>query len=119
MRKLLTALCILGSTAPVTAQERVLSGPEINKLLPQIVARGVDQDTVQTFSAAGSTEYIAGGRPSVGTWWVTATQYCSSWPPASGAACYDLLLDDSATPVRLTWVGQSGTPIHNTISEKE
>ncbi|MEM6371608.1 MAG: hypothetical protein AAF727_02370 [Pseudomonadota bacterium] len=119
MKKLVAALCVLGTTAPLLAEERVLFGPEIDDLLPGIVALGVGEETVQTFSASGSTEYVASGRASVGKWWVTATQYCSSWPPASGSACYDVVLDNNVTPARLSWVGESGRPIHNIIGEKE
>lgn len=111
------ATCLLAFGA--AAEPRVLTGTELNELLPRIVASGVGEDTTQTFSASGQTEYITAGRPSLGRWWVTATQYCSSWPPGSGQACYQVTLDEAADPPRLSWIGQSGTPIENTITYKE
>ena len=119
MKHILVALGLCAFAQSVAAQERLLSGTEINALLPRIVAIGVDEDTSQTFSPGGATEYIADGKPSTGRWWVTARQYCSSWPPGSGRACYDVLLDESTVPSRLIWVGASGTSIVNEIIDKE
>lgn len=119
MKTLCLALILVSAPMTALAQPKTLNGAEISALLPGIVALGVGEDTRQTFSASGQTEYIASGRPSVGKWWVTAAQYCSSWPPASGTACYDVVLDDSMTPARLIWVGESGTETPNTIIPKE
>lgn len=104
------------TTVPTQAAEIKLTGAQINDLLPRIVALG--DDTQQSFSKSGRTEYISGGQPSVGKWWVTATQYCSSWPPASGHACYNVFRDDQDDS-RLIWIGASGTRILNTMEPKE
>jgi hypothetical protein len=44
----------------------------------------------QTFQASGRTLYIHGGHESWGRWRVEADAYCSSWPPSSLWACYDM-----------------------------
>lgn len=98
---------------------RALNGDEITAFLPKIIALGVDEDTLQSFDPSGLTTYVSNGRPSTGKWWATATQYCSSWPPSESRACYTVLLDESVEPARLTWIGQSGKPIHNTIAPKD
>ncbi len=91
-----------------------LSGAEISELLPAITAYG--DDTKQVFYQGGTTDYIASGRPSVGYWRVSETQYCSKWPPFGGWACYDVL-HDTATD-ELHWIGDSGTPTINRIEPR-
>lgn len=102
------------SISATYAQERALNGDEITAILPTIMVTGIG--TVQTFSASGSTTYVSDGWPSQGTWWTTATQYCSTWPPSFGQACYDVLLDDAHDPALLIWVSQSGQRIVNKIN---
>ena len=114
---LIALICTVATT--VFAEERQLSGKEISDLLPTILATGVDEDTRQTFSVSGIPYSSSGSRPSTGKWWVTATQYCSSWPPSDGQACYDVLLDEATTPNTLIWIGDSGRRILNTLAPKE
>lgn len=117
MRATFLPLALLA--APAFGQERQLHGQEISDLLPKVVATGVNEDTQQTFSTSGATQYHADGRQSIGTWWVTATQYCSNWPPFSGRACYDVYLDETAAPMRMIWIGQSGAAIKTTLTFME
>lgn len=98
--------------APVLGVEEKLSGEEIGALLPTI--RAIGEETSQTFGNNGATNYSEKGRESFGQWWVEADQYCSSWPPNSGKACYDVLRDDN----KLIWVGESGQRILNTFEAK-
>lgn len=106
------ALVALGGIA--NAMERQLTGAEISALLPTIKAFG--QDTVQVFSKNGRTKYHTGGFESKGSWWVTASQYCSSWPPSNSRACYDVFLDESKDPKLLIWIGDSGARTVNTFT---
>ena len=99
------------------AEERQLTGTEINSLLPTIVARG--NDTTQRFYKSGLTEYVASGRPSTGKWWVTATQYCSTWPPSASPECYDVFLDDASDPATLVWVDKWGNRTLDRITQRE
>ncbi len=93
--------------APLSAEERKLTGAEIDALLPTIVALG--DVTRQTFSARGATTYMDRGRDSYGSWAARGDQYCSQWPPANGWACYDVFVEGET----LIWVGDSG---HRTIT---
>lgn len=113
MRMLLAAALLIPTAAK--AEPRQLSGVEIKNLLPTITAYG--EDTKQTFYQGGTTDYISGGRPSVGYWRSSETQYCSKWPPFGGWTCYDILLDEEAS--ELFWVGDSGTPTINRIEKRE
>lgn len=97
------------------AEGRKLSGAEIQELLPQITAYG--EGTKQTFYEGGTTDYIDGGRPSVGYWRTSETQYCSKWPPFGGWVCYDVVLNDEAEELR--WIGDSGNPLINRIEKNE
>lgn len=92
-----------------------LSGDEIKALLPTITAYG--EDTKQVFYKGGTTDYISGGRPSVGYWRTSDTQYCSKWPPFGGWACYDVVLDETTNA--LQWIGDSGKPTLNRIETRE
>ena len=101
-----------------TAEDRELSGQEITELLPKIIAYGVGTDTVQTFETSGLTEYSGSGRPTIGTWWATDSQYCSTWPPATTEACYTVLLDEAVLPPRITWISDKGARIYNDIEPR-
>lgn len=79
----------------------------------------LDEDTTQTFSPSGATEYIMDGKPSPGRWWGATWLHFCSWPSGSGSAFWDVLLDDSTAPSRLIRVGGSGTRIVNEVIEKE
>jgi len=92
-----------------------LTGEEIKALLPTITAYG--KDTKQVFYKGGTTDYISNGRPSVGYWRASETQYCSKWPPFGGWTCYDVILDEGAN--ELSWIGDSGTPTIDRIEKRE
>ena len=111
--RLLFALLFLGTSAH--AAERKLSGVEIAKLLPTVIATGTD--TRQTFSKAGATTYTFKGRDSYGTWRVQGEQYCSQWPPTAGWDCYTVLADEDAESI--VWVGHSGDRTVNQITLKK
>lgn len=97
--------------------ERRLSGAEIAALLPMFVAR--TGTTWQRFEADGTTRYHDRGRDTRGLWEVRGNTYCSHWGGSGpGAwACYEVWLD--ATETRLTWVGETGQRIENTIEPRE
>ncbi len=97
------------------ADPQKLSGLEIQELLPTITAYG--ESTTQTFYEGGTTDFIDGGRPSVGYWRTSETQYCSKWPPFGGWTCYDLLLDKDTAEV--IWIGDSGNPLVNRFEKTE
>jgi hypothetical protein len=110
----LFAITLAALPSVATAEAVKLSGAEIKDLLPTVTAYG--EDTKQVFYKGGTTDYISGGRPSVGYWRVSETQYCSKWPPFGGWACYDVLLD--ADENELQWIGESGTPTLNRIEPR-
>ena len=97
------------------AEPQKLSGLEIQELLPTITAYG--ESTTQTFYEGGTTDFIDGGRPSVGYWRTSETQYCSKWPPFGGWTCYDVLLDKDTAEV--IWIGDSGNPLVNRFEKTE
>lgn len=109
LRNISFIAALFPATAFADAQK--LTGPEIQVLLPTITAYG--ESTKQVFYEGGTTDYIDGGRPSVGYWRTSETQYCSKWPPFGGWTCYDVMLDEGANEVR--WIGDSGKPIVNRI----
>lgn len=100
-------------TGAVLAEQRQLTGEEIEALLPTIIATG--RDTRQTFSQNGRTTYHNGGRASFGRWWVEENLYCSNWPPADGKACYQVWRDKE----KIIWIGESGTPTENRVETKQ
>ena len=106
-------LSLLMSSA--AAELKVLTGEEIEELLPQIVAVG-DQ-TRQTFSAAGGTTYTDRGRDSFGTWRVQDAQYCSLWPPSADWSCFQVIYDAEAAI--LIWVGETGHRLQNRVELKD
>ncbi len=110
-----TALLAVLLPTVAFAEAQKLTGPEIQRLLPTVTAYG--ENTKQTFYEGGTTDYIDGGRPSVGYWRTSETQYCSKWPPFGGWTCYDVMLDEEAG--ELIWIGDSGTPLINRIDEIE
>ena len=85
MRVLLIWLCL---TILALAEDwRVLDGPGITAALAARVLQYQDGST-QNFFAGGRTLQEAGAGESWGKWWVEGDQYCSTWPPSDGAACY-------------------------------
>jgi len=114
MLRMIVLLTAFTPTASFAEAEK-LSGPEIQELLPTIIAYG--ESTKQTFYEGGTTDYIDGGRPSVGYWRTSETQYCSKWPPFGGWTCYDVTLDEKAN--ELVWIGDSGTPLVNRIEKND
>lgn len=112
---LLVAMLLL--TASAMAAEKALSGAEIARLLPMIVAVG--DNSRQTFTASGATTYIDGGRQSAGRWRVQDNLYCSQWPPSGSWACYQVLVDGEKgkSAERLIWVGNSGKRTINRIDD--
>lgn len=112
MRLLILALIAVPTFA--NAESVKLTGEEIKALLPTITAYG--DDTKQVFHKGGTTDYISGGRPSVGYWRSSETQYCSKWPPFGGWTCYDVFVDEAAN--ELSWIGDSGTPTLNRIEKR-
>ncbi len=92
-----------------------LTGEQIKSLLPTITAYG--DNTKQIFYESGTTDYISNGRPSVGYWHSSETQYCSKWPPFGGWTCYDVLLDQEKK--QLHWIGDSGKPIIDRIEPRK
>jgi hypothetical protein len=119
-----SAMLLCLSATATYAENRTLTGAEINALLPTVIALG--DGTRQIFSAKGATNYTNQGRDSYGSWWVEGDEYCSSWPPAGGYACYAVQLDDAPVdapdndraPI-LRWVGESGRPTINRLEEKQ
>ncbi len=110
----LSIIAILAVPSFAHAESVKLTGDEIKALLPTITAYG--EDTKQVFYKGGTTDYISGGRPSVGYWRSSETQYCSKWPPFGGWTCYDVFVDEAAD--ELTWIGDSGTPTVNRIEDR-
>ncbi len=108
-------LCTAAFPALASAAEKMLSGEEIQAFLPTITAFG--ESTKQTFYEGGTTDYIDGGRPSVGYWRTSDTQYCSKWPPFGGWVCYDVIVDKEAD--ELIWIGDSGKPLVNRFEINE
>jgi len=109
------SLSIVLISTDAFAESRKLSGLEIQELLPTVTAYG--ENTKQTFYPGGTTDYIDGGRSSIGYWRTSETQYCSKWPPFGGWTCYDVMLDDEAR--ELSWIGDSGNPLTNRIEKNE
>ena len=97
----------------VLAAERTLTGPEIERILSGATVTGKSSSgkpTKQSFEPGGATTYEEDGQPpSSGRWRVKGDQYCSSWPPSDGWACYAVRADIDANPPTVTWVGESGT----------
>lgn len=116
--KLSIAFALIAGTVPAIAQEHQLTGPEIEALLPTITAIGATSQ--QTFSASGRTDYSDNGTLSSGKWWVTSTQYCSTWPPSESRVCYDVFLTRViAGPNYINWVGDSGRRLTDRIIPKD
>ena len=100
-RTIINLAFLAASTTIGFAQERTLTGEEINNLLPTIKVSG--ENYIQTFTQKGLTTYIYDGRPSEGRWMVQDNQYCSTWPPNNAIECYDVLVDE--TQKSITWIG--------------
>ena len=111
MHRLLIIAVLLAST-PVVAEEVRLNGPEIEALLPKIIAHGTVKDTRQKFWPDGHTEFEEQGRYSFGRWWVDNDNYCSKWPPSEAVSCYGVAQDGE----RLIWLPRQGDRIVDHIS---
>jgi len=109
LSSVLTCIAMLGTFASAAAADRswiALQGEAIRTALEgRTVQYTDDSKATQEFNADGSTIY-AEGRPSFGRWRASETQYCSTWPPASGWVCYDVFLAADDKTVR--FVGDSG-----------
>lgn len=93
------------------AEETPLTGPQIQTLLPTIVAVGIAKETRQKFWDDGQTEYEERGHYSFGRWWVDGDRYCSTWPPSEAVSCYQVHRKDDD----LIWVPRIGDPIVDRI----
>lgn len=94
------------SSSAFSADWMPVVGGEITEVLSGIHVVYEGRDGVsQTFHAGGSTTYVD-GRPSIGNWRASNTQYCSQWPPSSDWECYDLFKD--GTGMRIRFLGASG-----------
>jgi hypothetical protein len=106
LRKRVFILALIAT--PALAEPLKLKGPEITELLSeQSLFTG---DVEQIFRRSGQTVYIDHGNVSQGTWFVEADLYCSRWPPANAAACYDVTRDGNV----VTFISRSGAtyPMH-------
>jgi hypothetical protein len=113
------ALAILAMTAPAAADERPLAGAEIAALLTGRTVVGVNgrgRATRQRFEASGLTVYVVDGEPpSHGRWKVEGDAYCSTWPPSETWTCYRVTGAPDATPVTVSWIGDSGKPYRGIV----
>jgi len=106
----LAALCISVSVLPANAEEKQewvpLVGQKIRLALEGRTVKYTDSaGATQKFESDGSTVYIE-GRPSLGSWRVSDSQYCSVWPPASNWVCYDVFTRADKQMIR--FVSESG-----------
>jgi len=113
--KFIALIIMVFSCVPAMAQEKELSGEELTKLLPKIIATG--KNSRQTFTKTGATTYWDNSRETFGRWRVQNNHYCSQWPPSDAWACYRVLTDSSQKS--LVWVGMSGTRTVNQFEHKE
>lgn len=92
---------------PASAEERNLTGAEIEAALSDHSFRGDDggRVTEQIFQRGGTTYYSVDANQSRGVWQVRGDQYCSKWPPGDNWACYNVTVDGD----RLTFVSGTGT----------
>lgn len=116
--KFFALLIIALSVVSAHAAERQLSGKEIGKLLPTIIALGVQ--TKQSFNTTGTTTHSKSDIYSHGRWRVQGDRYCSQWPPAEMWVCYDVVVDGKAEkkPETIIWIGDSKTRTINHIEYK-
>jgi len=112
MLKLLvaTVIAILITSGTVSADNtqdwQPLNGEQIKEVLSGAsLIYPEEGGATQDFNSNGSTTYVE-GRPSLGEWKVSNTQYCSIWPPAAGWVCYDVSINKERTAVR--FIGESG-----------
>ncbi|MBN3562132.1 hypothetical protein [Aliamphritea spongicola] len=97
-------LAMLLAGAAVAAEERPLSGAEIQQLLAGKTAY-LDNGAVQTFSSNGKTLYFHEPRPlETGTWKTDGNEYCSEW--GGRWSCYKMTGDGAD---RITWIGGGTT----------
>jgi hypothetical protein len=99
MRKMIAVLSLLFVPVAAEAEERKLSGPEIQTALAEHVFGGTDANGKawsQIFRNTGLTFYMQDTAVSNGFWEVRGDQYCSQWPPNQSWACYDVVEDAGA-----------------------
>ncbi len=92
---------LLGAAGTAAAEPVKLAGPEIKALFTGNTVHGdwAGREYWSFFGADGWTTYRAkGGKPDDGRWYVSATQYCSTWH-SGGATCYDIYRDGD----RIVW----------------
>ena len=106
--KLAAAACLmmLAYAPAVHADERPLTGAEINSALSGNTVAGIQdgQAWKQYFDPNGQTTYVSGGRASPGRWSVRGDKYCSQWPPSERWDCYAMTGDGD----RMTFVPDGG-----------
>lgn len=107
----LAVLALALVTSPSRAEETSQTGPQIQTLLPTIIAVGTVKETRQKFWDDGYTEYQDRGHYSFGRWWVDGDKYCSKWPPSEAVSCYGVVREGD----KLIWVPRAGDPIINRI----
>jgi hypothetical protein len=99
MHKTLAIPLLLLAAAAAQAEERRLTGPEIQTTLEEHVFAGTDANGKawsQIFRKTGATFYTQDTSVSNGFWEVRGDQYCSQWPPNQAWSCYDVMGDGSA-----------------------
>ena len=105
LRAIAFALVLVVAGPAVSAEERALSGAQIEAWIvgSTVIGDWAGSAYRQYFSDQGWTDYAqAVGRSTVvgrGEWYVTENRYCSVWAPG-GATCYRVLRDGDT----LIWV---------------
>jgi len=99
--------CMVAVSSPVLAETwQPVQGEAIEALLTgRDVSYEGETKRSQSFHDNGTTTYVD-GRPSLGNWKASQTQYCSQWPPSSSWDCYDLFVDE--TGERIRFIGGAG-----------
>jgi len=114
----LSILWPLGSALATDGPWLAVKGDEITKTLSGLNVTYEGETVItQTFHEGGSTTYVD-GRPTLGKWRASETQYCSSWPPSDYWECYDLFTDSKGERIRfVSSVGQEWVARIDTESE--
>ncbi|MEM9046705.1 MAG: hypothetical protein AAGC81_18650 [Pseudomonadota bacterium] len=98
------------------AEESALTGDQIKDLLTDQKVLG--EGTTQIFYASGRTLYND-GHDSWGYWEVRGDQYCSTWPPQNGWACYDMVTRQTDTRQEIVFIGESGKEYPTWLAPEE
>ncbi|MEM1275840.1 MAG: hypothetical protein AAGH74_04890 [Pseudomonadota bacterium] len=110
----MTALALAAGIA--SAEDTALSGDQIKAMLTDQKVLG--EGTTQVFYASGRTLYND-GHDSWGYWEVRGDQYCSTWPPQNGWACYDMFTRQTDTRLEIVFIGESGKEYPTWLAPKE